>query len=151
MCTIIRKTQKYKPRIAKQDMTVYKLGYDYESELDESGEVCVEVFTSGYKGFDYRAGEEVSTTFTYNHSHLVSDSYENHYRTRLEEKNRCYVCGGFHAYASIARSHHTYQGDMTLGEFIVPKGAKYYLNEAENIVSDRIKFVKFLYNVHSNN
>lgn len=117
-------------------MIVYKLG---NRRFKDAG------FVSGYRGHIYLPDQLNETKFTYDPDALVSDDYECDYKDTLLIADRVYVVEGFHAYMSIDRAQKTMSFTFdNLAEFIIPKCAEYYVNGADNIVSNQIIFKKFV-------
>ena len=139
MCTLITTSQKPKPRVAKADIVVYKTGHKVYEDNDDPIP-----FRSAYRNYVYRPGEEHSANFTYDEEQLTSDNYESEYKETVPLNKRCYVTKGFHSFASISRANRRYDYSAHLAEFIIPKGALYYINKCENVVSNRIIFKRWL-------
>lgn len=138
MCTLITTSQKPKPRVAKKDIVVYKTGYKSFDPLEK-----VDYFKSAYRYYMYHADELHETSFSYDDEYLTSDCYESELKERIPENRRCFVSRGFHSFASIDRANKSTLR-MNLAEFVIPKGALYYINEAENVVSNKIIFKRFI-------
>lgn len=133
MCTIIKKTQFNRPKIAKKDITVYKCG-----NISYNGHN----FISNCEGFLYIPEVLNEEQFTYDDDNSVSDEIEMDYlRTGIPVK---YVIEGFHSFKSVQRMRDGGNDSETDAKFIIPKGAKYYENECGNLVSNQIIFKKFI-------
>ena len=139
MCTLITTAQKPKPRVAKADIVVYKTGYKHYTEDDDPVP-----FRSAYRNYIYRPDELHSAEFSFNEEFLTSDTFESEYKDTIPENRRCYVSRGFHSFASISRADRWYDRNALLAEFVIPKGASYYINKAENVVSNQIIFKRFV-------
>ena len=138
MCTIIKLSQKNRPRIATKDIQVYKVG----SWINRNDQ-----FTSKYYGHDYVSDQLYTAEFSYSNNDSCSDSTEADYYVKLREKGvkQVFVGQGFHAYVSIDRISREYGfKPINLGLFVIPKGAEYYLNGAGNIVSNQIIFKEYI-------
>ena len=129
MCTVITKNMKPRPRIAKEDIPVYK----YSQNLGDGN------FHSNFKNFHYRPEVTYTTVFSFSARELVSDSREALYLETILNSKRVFVVEGFHSFNRKSRSS---SKDKAL--FIIPKGTKYYLNKAGNAVSESIIFKYFL-------
>ena len=133
MCTVITHRQLGHPRTAKKDILVFKL----------MRSVYCDKSTSSYRRFQYIINQLNTTEFTYDVEHCVNDLHEYQYRETLS--NPHYVSGGFHSYASIKRMKKSGMINfLCAAEFIIPKEAKYYINGADNIVSNQIIFKGYL-------
>lgn len=135
MCTVITINQKPRPRTAKVDIVVYKKGNRYHYDSSE--------FRSEYLNFLYKPDELRKTEFEFTNETCVNDSVEDNYRDTIPERKRVYISKGFHSYATYERAKKGFNS-CAFAEFIIPKGAKYYLNGCGNIVSNQIIFKKFI-------
>lgn len=131
MCTVI--TSRQKPKIAKKDIPVYK------DVLKVTKHHCMSLF----QGFNYIANVLYATEMTIVEDAGTADNVEAVYSISLFEPR--YVQHGFHAFASIKRMRKRgVQFDTVEAEFIIPKGSLYYLNGANNIVSNQIIFKDYI-------
>jgi hypothetical protein len=137
MCTVITSEQKGNPKIAKKNIKVYKTGKLKDGE-----------FLANFRIFNYVHDITYTTEFTYSNGlqyELVCDLIESEYRSSMEKPQ--FVKQGYHAYSTLTRAMDSAQrgnDDLVVGLFVIPKGAQYYLNPAECIVSNQIIFNKFI-------
>lgn len=134
MCTVISNRVKGHPKTASKDIVVYKLGHSLEEG---------EMFKSPYCRFCYKKDELYTTEFTFATSGQFDD-IEGEYRQSLN--NPQFVAKGFHALIEldVERLTDDSLNIYTRALFIIPKGAKYYVNPAKCIVSNQIIFKEFL-------
>jgi hypothetical protein len=131
MCTVIKLEDV--PLIAKRDIKVYKFG---KNDHD--------VFISDFKEHPYFSNTIYKAEFSFSKDDLVSDNIELDYRNNLKEKI-LYIVHGFHSFATLKRMNKSeYSKNKYHGLFIIPKGAEYYRNECDNVVSNQIIFKKFI-------
>lgn len=106
-----------KPLIAKKDILVWK--------------VITKNNISIWREFRYYPNKTYITKFYIECGNLVYN-----YNMMF-----CTVYSGFHAYLSrsIARKVKSYVNDEKVVKFIIPKGAKYYLGDDGDIVSNKIR------------
>lgn len=135
MCTVITKNRQGKPSIAKEDIIVYKA-----CDKDIIKENVVISPSQYYKYMKDTLNEAI---FSYNTDDSVSDDIEGEYEESLSKNKRCYVVHGFHSYLNKERMN-TWSGTNVNCKFIVPKGALYYKNAVDNIVSNQIIFKEIL-------
>jgi len=134
MCTVITSEQKGNPEIAKEDIKVYKKGKTLDNKF----------YPSYIPQFSYVKNELYTTEFTYTRDgewDLACDSIESEYRMEVEHPK--FVRQGYHAFSTLKRAMNsisTYGNELVIGLFIIPKGAKYYVNPAKCIVSNQIIF-----------
>lgn len=140
MCTVITKQMEGNPLIAKKDIKVYKIGTRY-TPLEGYSK-----FISLYQNFIYSPEHLFQTKFIYIYDGQTSDMKESDYMDTIEEQDRVFVTRGFHSYISKTRGIGSSRtGSRTeIGLFIIPKGALYYVNGSDNVVSNQIIFKKFL-------
>lgn len=131
MCTVIPKSKKGHPSIAKEDIEVYKT-------CDKIDKTSV---SSCYQKFLYRKDKLYSITkFSYDNDRCCSDTIEHDYRDTLD--NPVYVNKGFH---SFDKNDNRLKDHFELPcRFIIPKGSRYYKNSVGNIVSNQIIFKEIL-------
>jgi hypothetical protein len=134
MCTGILLKQKGHPKIAKEDIEVYKW---CNCDIDE--------IYSYFLSFIYKRNIVYKTIFSYRRgSDGYSDSTEGEYFDKISEE-LCLVSKGFHSFLSIERANKLLRGrGAILCIFVIPKGAKYYTNGAENCVSNKIIFKEII-------
>ena len=126
-------------KVATEDIVVYKIGYN----------VLLEKFKSYIQGFVYSKATINSVN--------LNIEYDKYYMNPCE----LYIHQGFHSYKIVK----IYDTDITsyfylmpnqvnytpgkcsslcLAEFIIPKGARYIMNDINEIVSDKIIFSKII-------
>lgn len=123
MCTLILKNQK--PVKAIKNITVYKRLKFVDGE-----------YYSIFNNYHYVKDVLNKTIFSYTDTLKAFDKYESRYRLEIESFNLHAVAQGFHSLKTPDRT----RLDGTICEFIIPKGALYYMNPRENIVSNKIIF-----------
>jgi hypothetical protein len=142
MCTVIRKEQWGHPQIAEEDFVMYKQGIKEEKNPT--------TFKCRYQNFRYIPDRLYKTDITEAvDDRCVSDYDEDIYRDEIPKSERFYIELGFHSFATFERARVRFNSERELlskAEFIVPKGAEYYKNGANNIVSNQIVFKKFINN-----
>lgn len=124
MCLTIRgfKTRKeareFKPLIAKEDIKVYK-------NLRHNGYSPYQTFKYE-KGFHYSV-EKFGKTVDWSYDHPSYPSVKNWYLQ---------IDKGLHSYTSLAKAKESF--DCKTVVMYVPKGAKYYINDNREIVSNNL-------------
>jgi hypothetical protein len=137
MCTVIKLSQKGRPKIAKCDIEVYK-----------ACNVVGGNIISASERFRYEKGVKYETKFSYEEDGCYGDHIECEYYTHCGVET-LFVAEGFHSYSSLIRAKKCwsyYDADRPedtnfFFKFIIPKGAKYYENNAECLVSNAIMLV----------
>jgi len=134
MCTVITKAQLGNPRVAKRDRKVYKVGICHVNNT----------FSPSFRTkFNYKQNVLVTTEFTYttdadkeNNNHC--DNVEGIYRYSLKDPQ--FVVKGFHSFTTFRRAMNYSRDNYheNVAEFIIPKGAEYYINPARCAVSNQI-------------
>lgn len=148
MCFIADRKGRSKPKIAKRDIPVWKIVYDYRN-----GDI-----RSIHTDFRYSYGQTYETEIT--ESHKKQNSAADMYVVnRLNEKygtgewgrnnldDLLYIEKGFHSYKNKARAELVaYEecrwlddGAVKTIKFIVPKGSEYYVDENYLMVSNKIR------------
>lgn len=134
-------------RIARRDITVYKLGYIYRNK-----------FSSLYRDYDYEIKKINEDVTLRPHKHYSIDGV-----FRIEDP-LYRINEGYHSYTNISISYSNlglisrriYLGkiartielinDYYIATFIIPEGSNYFENDREEIVSSNIiytgKYVK---------
>ena len=137
MCTIITREQSKKPDVATENITVYKFGR----------KTRVGNFVSPYLDYMYQQDIIKSTKMTYSDydGNGASDTVESLWAyANIPIENKIWVMEGFHAFTTLNRILDHYPAYKTIAEFIIPQGALYHRNGADNIVSNQIVFKKFI-------
>jgi len=138
MCTIIPFKKKNKPSVAKEDIEVYKCGFeDLESD---------DVLITPYQHFFYIKDKLYKEKFTYDdHSSQAFDNKETDYQWSLKDGYTAVVYG-FHALTNfdVKRFNSGTAYYNRFGRFIIPKGSNYFRNGAGCIVSEQIIFKEFI-------
>lgn len=135
MCTVIRNDQVDNSTIASEDFIVYKFG-----EMNSVGD-----FISDFMKHRYCPDTVYHVTMKFQNGGLPSDDVERKYMETLEQNERIFVTQGFHAYTSLKRLMQNSLAEFNhVAEFVVPKHARYYINDCGNIVSSDIMFKRFI-------
>jgi hypothetical protein len=136
MCTIIPRYLKNRPKTAKKDIVVYKGGYIYD--------LSKKSFITPYMDFIYEKDILYKEELTYDSHDLAGyDDVEGAYRICLPHPLA--VVKGFHSLSTLDKKRlNGYRYDRIFGEFVIPKGSKYFINPCGNVVSNQIVFKKFL-------
>lgn len=130
MCTVI--TNKAKPRIATEDIKVYKFCKKGSNRI-----------VSAVYEYPYVPNVLNKAEFVYSSIGSCSDVIEDEYSISLRGVPR-FVRDGFHSYNSIERAMSIKWYGKILCLFIIPKGSFYYMNKCGNVVSNQIIFKECL-------
>lgn len=137
MCLL---TQINTPFIAEEDMTVYKILETYSS-----GNLC-----SLYYDFYWKIGvtytqKIIARRFT--GSNPCAFTHDTLADTGIKgvppDKLLC-ITEGFHSYATLQRAKHIYRKHETLVECTIPKGATYYKDMSDLLVSNQLRVDKII-------
>jgi hypothetical protein len=141
MCTIIPEHLKDEPCIAEKDIVVYKSCL--KSLKDPRHAISV------YRGFRYvkDVANEVEMVFfkdeEYPNDLTCFDDTEFEYLQELTHPIA--ITSGFHSLIKCnAKRLLEFYKNRYICEFLIPKGAKYFINPCGNVVSNQIIFKKFL-------
>ena len=127
MCLIKLKSQPLGPKIAKEDITVFKVLKEYNYIVPE--------YTSPYRDHTYEMGK------TYK-------SYLDNPRTGY--RSRTLISKGIHSFRSKAAANKLIKElpstltswlNLVIVQCVIPKGSKYHLGYNLEIVSDKLKIV----------
>lgn len=133
MCTAILIADAKTPKRAIADIIVYKVG-----KINPKG-----LFVSPYQYTIYVPNKLVKAAMRFTSKSGFADGTEyNYVMINGGEDKFAYVQTGFHSFTSIERAKIHAGRDLfySIGEFIIPKGSKYYENGCGNIVSNQIIF-----------
>jgi len=143
MCTAILIADAKVPKVAIADMIVYKVGMKIDpKERNEKYR-----FRTPYQFTVYEPDKLAKAAMRFIKEGGFSDDTERNY---VLENGRykafAYVREGIHSFTNVerAKKHINRDAYFYIGEFIIPKGSKYYENACGNIVSNKIIFKQFL-------
>jgi hypothetical protein len=123
------------PQTAKEDIIVYK-GCNSVFKGNRS------VVISPCFDFCYKKDVLYETKFSYTNNLKFSDSLESDYYNNIRY-GAAIIADGFHSFAGFERAKKWNTCDHCC-EFIIPKGAKFYLNAVGNYVSNKIIFKRII-------
>lgn len=150
MCFIINNLTPFR-KTAKRDISCYKYVIFNDSILNSADgstdECCAFIFNS----FKYKQGVEYNVkddTQTYDQdiSHFTESTIKMILSAIINVlcPFTTYLERGFHSFmATGIKNGKNYNVDVSNALFMIPKGAKYYINKKTNeYISDRIKYIK---------
>jgi hypothetical protein len=129
-----------RPRIAKNDITVYKIGL-----ISRSGKT----FTSFLREYKYRVGtlqKKINLTAlpSYPDSGLcvIDDGYHSYSAGNKIQIDDYYISVFMRIKTNaVSTGRVEYFQPVSIGKFIIPKGTKYYINRYGEVVSEQIMYV----------
>ena len=130
MCLEILKESIRKPKIAKEDIEVFKVVEDYRGKRYKDDDRYGKIMTP-YRGFAVVMGETYKTKFSYN---LIGD-----------------VERGFHSYCDLPTAKQyldKYGWSVSrIVRCVIPKGSRYHkgdFNGRASYASTRLKYIEFV-------
>jgi hypothetical protein len=132
---VIELRKKGHPKTAKTGIEVFKDCEVYDFVDPNKAEA--------WNGFVYERGILYKTKFTYTTERGVSDSVEMEYYEKLIAHSIpiAFIAEGFHSYNNIEMYPRNIGKDSLYHKYLIPKGSKYYENDAGCVVSDAIIFI----------